>query len=171
MSAVRSIIGGEHRLDGHDLIFVPQIACLPSPPSKTPVPIGRRYAGHARLVYGRATRGRRHRTAAPSPTSPSAQPPGRSPPAGRQQSGRRRPASGPGRSRCARGLAPGPRRTVSLPGALAIGHHGHRFRRHDLHPSAARGSARPADPAIRRDRPAPNHHRGSPPGDEGSPAR
>ena len=58
MSAVRSIIGGEHRLDGHDSIFVPQIACLPSPPSKTPVPIGRRYAGHARLVYGRATRGR-----------------------------------------------------------------------------------------------------------------
>ena len=37
--------------------------------------------------------------------------------------------------------------------------HGHRLHRRDLHPAAARGPARPADPAVRFERPASNHRR------------
>ena len=44
-------------------------------------------------------------------------------------------------------------------GARPAGDHRHRLHRLDLHPAAARGSARPADPAVRLARPAPHHGR------------
>jgi hypothetical protein len=73
------------------------------------------------------------------------------PPPSNEPPGRDHLGSCTGRGRCGCGFAPGARRTLSLAGAVAFGDHGHRFRRCDLHPAAAGGPARPADPAIRRD--------------------